>query len=141
MSYCAHADIETRFQNLSFSSTTNPTDTQVDVMCDQVSDDMDTQMQTVGIVIPVTDTDKLDMLKRIASFGVVAEIYRSLDLELEKAKMYQALYDKELGKILKNPEIITGTDEITNAPSWTGEDRTTTDSDLDEDFNRHGDDW
>jgi hypothetical protein len=141
MAYCLIADIQAKIQYTVFSATTNPTDTQVTAFCDDITQDMDEKFQTVGIAVPITDADKLKLLKRIACFGVLAEFYRSVDEMTEKAKMYQDLYDKAIKNILNNPDILSATSEVTNNPTWTGEERDESDTAMDEDFNRHGDDW
>jgi len=141
MAYCAVADIESKIQYTDFSDTSNPTETQVTTFCGEISQDMDDKMQPCGIAVPVTDDDKLKTLKRIACFGVLAEVYRCIDEMIDKAKMYQDLYDKELKNVLNNKDIISATDEVTNNPTWTGEAREYESSETSEYFNINEDDW
>ena len=126
MAYCTTTDIQAKIPYTTFSATSKPTLTQVSDYCDDISADMDEKFQSVGVTVPVTDSDKLKLLTRVACFGVVAEVYRSQDNNIEKAKMYQDLYDKEMKYILANPDILLATAEVTNAPQFTQTDSTRT---------------
>ncbi len=134
MAYCATSNIQAKIQYTIFSATSQPTSTEVSNFCDDITQDMDEKFQTAGITVPIVDADKLKLLKRIACFGVLAEVYRVIDEMIDKAKMYQDLYDKAMKNILDNKDILAAIAIVINNPKWTGQDRTI-------DFHRQEDDW
>lgn len=110
MAYCIHEDVQLNLQYLELTENSKPTIGEVDVFCDQVSSDMNSRMEVAGISLPVSDEDKLDLLKKIAVDGVTARVFRSLNTEaaLMSSKAYQVEYDKSMGNIEANPRIIDG---------------------------------
>lgn len=116
MAYCTYSDIQQKLQNITLDATSDPSTAEVTEFCDQVSADMDAKMNAVGVATPVTDSEKLKVLKRISTNGVLAEVYRSINAEDEASERYQVLYDKAMGDIMKSPDIM-GTAVNEESPS------------------------
>jgi hypothetical protein len=107
MAYCVITDVQEKMQHIpAFTVSTKPTLAQVTGWIDQVSAGMDAFFSALGILTPVTNATKLTVLKPICVNGVAAEVYRSLEMENERADMHQRLYDNALKQIERNPAII-----------------------------------
>lgn len=122
MPYCATTDVQKKVQNTTFTLTTQPSTTQIDAFCEEISDEMDVRMQACSVTIPVVNPDKLEYLRLIATHGVLAIVYRTISVETDKSGEYQRLYDKALEAICKNPSIINGQAAQHNGPTRTGVD-------------------
>lgn len=70
MSYCTAADIGVMLQ-LSYSASSQPTQTQVEAIIDQVSAEIDLRLKTAGVSLPITDATLLSYLKEQNINGAV----------------------------------------------------------------------
>jgi hypothetical protein len=105
--HCTHVDVSSEMQNIpAFTSTTKPTDTEVTNWCTDTTADIDAVLASIGITLPVTDADKLTILRVLAVWGVCARVLRSLEMQSDAAEMYQKLYDNKIKQITANPSII-----------------------------------
>ena len=110
--YCAVTDVQTNMQNFStFSESTDPSSTEVETFCGQITAEINARMNAVGITTPVTDTEKLKLLKLISLDGVIALVLNSLEMESEEGARRQQRYDAALKRIEKAPAIIEETSE------------------------------
>ena len=84
MSYCAETDIEARC-NLTISSSSVPTTTQVSAWIGQVDAELESALVSGGYAVPVTNTTDLKLLCRIATEGVGAMVEMSRYSEVESS--------------------------------------------------------
>jgi glyceraldehyde-3-phosphate dehydrogenase/erythrose-4-phosphate dehydrogenase len=118
MAYAVTADVSSDLKRLTaFGASTVPTTTEVTAYLDEISSDMDAKMQAVGIIVPVTDSGKLKVLKTICVNGAAARVFRVLNGEAEAAMVRQGLYDDAMARIMKNPGIIASAQSSASAPS------------------------
>ena len=61
--YCTNAQVGVLLGK-TFSATTTPTDTQVDVIITETTKEIDTVLSSIGIAIQPTDTNILGMLQK-----------------------------------------------------------------------------
>jgi hypothetical protein len=134
MAYCTVNDLNDYAAHVDIDDYSDPTATEVEAMITTVETWMNQQFKSVGVTVPVTDSDLLEVVKKIAIYGTLAEYYRAIDMEPEREERYQSLYDDTLQRIVKNPSILqTGTGNTT-LPSGSG--RT-----GDPTFSRGGHNW
>ena len=106
MAYCSVGNVTGSFKRISLDATSDPTRDEVVVYCDEISLEMDARIQTLGITVPITSTDEVKTLRKIAVNGVIAQILRSVEMEVESATMYQNLYDKKMKNIVESPGML-----------------------------------
>ena len=109
MAYITTVDINANNQHLNITASTNPTITEVEAMIANVEAEMDARFEAVGIDTPITDTNKLMVVKTISINGVLAMVLRAIDMESMAADRYQMLYDNAMRRIEKTPAIISET--------------------------------
>jgi hypothetical protein len=117
MSYCLYTDVQQHFQQITLSATSKPTINDATEFCDLITIDMDVKLEAYGVTLPVTDADKLDMLKLININGAIAMMLRAVEIEPETAKAYQKLYDDALAQIERTPGIIQSS-SCANSPGY-----------------------
>lgn len=125
--YCALSDIQAKVQSTTFSdgpspAATQPTATQVTDFCLQITADMDQKFLGYGISLPI-DASKADYLRRIATFGVLAEVYDAMDTEPKKAERFSLKYEKEMEFIRDNHHMLEVTGATPAPPEGTSPDR------------------
>ena len=104
----------------SFDASTTPTSTQVDVIIGQITGEIDTILNSIGITSQPTDTNILAMLDKYASFGsagITGMTYfrNANDVNSSNAEWYYSKYEAFLKKLMENPEllgIITGSTQL-----------------------------
>lgn len=106
MAYCTVADIQAKLQHVTIDDTSNPSRAEVGEFIAQTDALVDARLNALGIATPVTDSDKLLVLKPIVVSGVVAEVLRSLEMESEEARSRQELFEGGLRTIERNPGIL-----------------------------------
>ena len=99
-------DIQAKMQNVTFTASSNPTVLQVQSMIAEAEAMADARFNAVGIVIPITDGSKVNVITPIIINAVVAEVYRSIGAEPELAADRQALYESAMKNIEKHPAIL-----------------------------------
>ena len=104
--YMVLADVEERFQDFSFISSTKPSDTEVNRHIDLISDDMEEQFIACGIDTENIPAGKSDKLELVCGYGVLAFIYRTVDVDVTRQAMYRKLYEDDMKKICANPSIL-----------------------------------
>lgn len=107
MAYCTVDDLNDYASYIDITEFTDPSTTQVQRMIADVDTEIDQKLQAVGVLVPVTDTDPLRIVKRLSIHGTLAEYYRAISMESDRATMYQKLYDEKMREIMKTPAIIT----------------------------------
>lgn len=117
MAYCTWQDVNAKMQEIEIDANSNPNITEVTEFINEISADMDAKMQSAGITVPVTDADKLLVLKPIAVNGVKAEVLRSVG-QYEDAESLQKLYDAAMNSIINNPAIIEAEEATTTSPGY-----------------------
>jgi hypothetical protein len=135
--YCTTADVVRELPNIKIDASTKPSTTEVEQFCSDITAEMDARMRAVGITIPVTDSDLLQVLKPIAVNGVKAKILRSKQLEEgdeERAATFEELYQGALERIERRPSILREEDEP-------GQPQGTEREDTDIRFTRTGEEW
>lgn len=121
MAYIEISDVQAALQHVTISDTSDPNTTEVNIFITQVEASMDARFNGVGIIVPVTGTAKLNVVKPIAIDGVKARVLRSIDLESEAAIICQRLYEEAMKGIEKNPSILNETGITSSVPG--GSDR------------------
>ena len=118
MAYCVLADVQVQVQRIPFTSSSQPSSTQVSGFIVDIEAIMNQRFKAVGIAAPITDAEAVAMLKSVAVNGVAAMAYRSINAESEIAKTFQDLFESAMENIEKNPNLLTTVD--TGAPSTVG---------------------
>jgi hypothetical protein len=77
---------------------------------------MDARFDAVGIVTPITDTNKLNIIKPIAVNGVAARVLRSIEVESDGAMARQKLFNDSMKLIETRPQILAESVETYAAP-------------------------
>lgn len=106
MAYCTYADVQSQMRRVYFDATSVPTADEVTAYIVLVDADIDAKLSGVGLVVPVTDSAKLPILKQISINGAAALVCRGAQMEAEEAATRQKLYDDALKGIMANPAII-----------------------------------
>ena len=107
MAYCSVGNVTNGFKRIPLDDDSHPSMDEVTTFCDEISLEMDAQIQTKGISVPVTGTDAVKVLRDTALNGVIAKMLRAVDMEVDAAKMYQQLYDSKMKKMIENPEMLS----------------------------------
>jgi hypothetical protein len=113
MPYCTTADVLKQLALSEISATSDPSITDVDQYCIDISAEMDARMRAVGVALPVTDADRLIHLNEVAVNGVAAKVLRAKTVkggDPEWADTYQGLYDAKMARIVERPAIVGATD-------------------------------
>ena len=106
MAYATIGDVGAKLQHITLSETSNPSSSEVTDMLTEIEALMDARFNAVGIDTPVTDSDKLNVVKPILINGAIAQVLRSIDMESEAAAVHQKLFDDAMKHIEKNPAIL-----------------------------------
>lgn len=117
MAYCTWQDVNAKMQEIEIDANSNPNITEVNVFIDEISADMDARMQSAGITVPVTDADKLLVLKPIAVKGVIGEVLCSVG-QYEDAEKIKELYESAITRIVENPSIIQAEEVVSQSPGY-----------------------
>lgn len=116
MAYCTSSDIASEFRDITFSSTTAVTTTDVSAFCDQASALIDSYVAN-KYAVPVTGTASLLLMKMIAVWLVKSRIISIISVKapVDKARQdpdSQKLYDQALALL---NQIKKGTLQLTDA--------------------------
>lgn len=123
MAYCTVDNINESAVHLDIDSTSEPTALEVADMISQVDTYIDQNLQAAGIDVPITDASLLSVVKPLSINGVLARIYRAIEMDPEREARHQELFDRELRRLMDTPAILaTGTRSV-SSPS--GSDRGT----------------
>lgn len=104
--YCDTYDVQAELQRMTLTSTSKPTLAQVTDWCAEVGAEMEAVFAAVGVTLPITSQNALDVAERIAVLGVCAIVLRSVDMESERAAVLQDLYDKRLKMVREMPAML-----------------------------------
>lgn len=115
MAYCNVADIKRRLQHVTIDTTSNPTSEEVTEFCARISSEMDARFNAFDIDLPITNSDRLAMLKMIAEDGVISLVLMSVDLEFERAALHRQFYAEAMARLEKNPSVLR-TDDVQVSP-------------------------
>lgn len=112
MAYCTAADIGVILQ-LTYSTTSQPTQVQVEAIIDQVAAEIDLRLQTAGLSLPVSDATTLQYLKTQNINGAVCRVGMSYKRNADSVTGTQAdyfcqLYKDFITEIKETPEDIVG---------------------------------
>lgn len=109
--YCTTTDVIRELPSITIDGSSKPSTSDVDQFCFDITADMDSRIRAVGITIPVTDNDLLEILKPIAINGVKAKVVRANEEgEQETAAIYESLYQDAMRRIEQRPSILRETD-------------------------------
>lgn len=105
-SYCSPSDVGVLLQ-LTYSATSQPTTTQVQAICDQVTAEINMKLRQIGIV-GVTDSTVLDQLKLICSQGAACYVGGSYFNNIQStsgtiSNFYCTNYKEKLKEIVDDP--------------------------------------
>jgi len=114
--YCAYTDVASEIQYVTLSASSDPSTTEVTTWCGQVTAEINARFNAVGITTPVTDTEKLKVIKAIAVDWVVWKVLSAIDMESEEAGRRKSSYDKSMARIEANPAIVEETTDVLKAP-------------------------
>lgn len=110
--YCSVDDVKQKLQQIEITSLSDPTELEVDEWCRLTTVNMKSEFRAAGIVLPITDSEKLSMLSDICSDGVCARVLMYLELQEDRSSKYNELYEGAMTKIVKNPGILTITTSV-----------------------------
>jgi len=134
MAYCTVDDLNDYAVHLDISATSDPTSIEVGSMITSVDTVIDQKLNAVGVTVPVTDSDLLEVVKPISIHGTLARLYRAIEMNSEQAAIYQDLHDKAIAEIMKTPAIMqTSATNIATPTGFTSRGTPT--------FERGGDNW
>ena len=114
--YIDVSDVQPKVQHIPINDESDPNATEVSDFVDDIEAQMNARFNSVGIDTPITVASKLAVVQPIAVNGVVACIYRSIDMETEKAVLFQNLYETAMKGIEKRPAILTETGVVSSVP-------------------------
>lgn len=107
--YCAYTDVASEVQHLTLTASSDPSTTEVTTWCGQATALMDSRFQAAGITTPITDTEKLKVVKAIAVDWVVWKVLASIDFESEEAGRRKTSHDNAMKAIVATPSILEQT--------------------------------
>ena len=116
MAYITIPEVQAQIQNVPIDDETNPNSQEVTGFITQIEAQMNARFNAAGITVPVTGTDKLNVVKPIAIDGVKAEIYMSIGVELDLAALCRKNFEDHMKLIEKTPAIIQDTSPTVSAP-------------------------
>jgi hypothetical protein len=134
MPYATVDNLNAQLQHVTISDSSDPTSAEVTQMILEVENEMNARFNAVGITVPVTDSDKLEVVKAISINGGIAKVLRSIEIESEGAMIHQRLFEEAMKNIEKRPQIIEETSQIYQAPGGSEERGTPR-------FSREGNEW
>ena len=112
MAYLSVSDIE-RELSYSFSTSTEPTDTEIAEFISQVEADLNGQLSSVGVSVPVSSSSSpgsFALLKQAATWGVCARVLGAygglITSDAPKAEIYWQRYKDFLVRVRENPAIL-----------------------------------
>jgi hypothetical protein len=110
MEYCTAGDVAAEINTTTFSTTTKPNLVQVETYCREIAEEMNARFRGAGIPEPLdlTQRNVEAYARMVAVNGVAARCCRVM-FQLERAKDYQAVYDKMMVEALKNPDTVSPT--------------------------------
>ncbi len=116
MPYCTAADIRSKLQHVTIDAESDPNETEVTAFITQIDADMDAQCNAAGVDLPITDSDKLLVVKPISVNGVAACVLRAIGMDLEREVVFQRLYDNAMKRIVQSPAILNETGVVNTGP-------------------------
>lgn len=111
VTYCDIYDIKAELKRLTISSTSVPSEADVEKYIEQISAEMNATFAAAG-VLPVVDDEALLVAEQIAVYGVAAKTLRAAEFEPEREKRYQDLYEARLKMVLNNPSMMESASEV-----------------------------
>jgi hypothetical protein len=133
MAYCTVDDVNRNAVHIDIDPSSEPSSADVDDMITSVDTAIDQKLRAVGIDVPITDSALLRIVKQISINGVLARVYRAVEMDAERADLHQSLFDKDIADIMRTPAIMATSTRNTATP--TGSDR------GDPPFTRGGRNW
>lgn len=118
MAYCNWKDVQEKMQQINIKEDSKPSIKEVSQFADEISKDMDSRFVAAGIILPVTASDKLIVLKTIAVNGTKAEVLRSVGRNPEGAAALQKLYNDAIKRIEMNPSILNPEQKTGSGPGY-----------------------
>lgn len=117
--YCTNAHVGVLLGK-TFDATKTPTSTEVDVIIDQITKEIDSVLYSIGVTSQPTDLNLLGMLQKYCSFGsagVTGMTYfrNTNDIVGSNPEWYYGKYEKFLEDLVERPElfgIVTGAETI-----------------------------
>jgi hypothetical protein len=107
--YCSISDVQALTQ-LTYSSDTEPTSTQVSGVISQITGEIDVILASLGVTSQPTDSNVLNMLKLKCAMGVAGLIgltyYNNPEETNNQMGLYWQEYKDFLTKIQENPQMI-----------------------------------
>lgn len=108
-SYCSSSHVGVLL-NKTFDATSTPTSTQVDVIIDQTTNEIDTVLYSIGVTSQPTDTNLLGILEKYCSFGSAGAVgmayFRNAGgVEKTNADWYYSKYEWFLKELKESPEL------------------------------------
>lgn len=114
--YCTYTDVATLLQ-LTFDATSQPTNTQVTEIITQVTAEIDTYLNSIGITSQPTNTAFLSMLKKQCGYGSACTVGMTYFGNAQgvigtQPDYYCINYERFLDKIINKPEIFQKLDGV-----------------------------
>ena len=114
--YCDNADVAIDIQHITLGASTDPSTTEVDIWCGQVTAIINGRLGAVGITVPIVDTEKLKIIKALSVDWVVWKVLSSIDLESEEAALRRASFERAIKRIEEAPAVIEETSTVESFP-------------------------
>jgi hypothetical protein len=118
--YCTASDIQGMLgYDTEFTNTSKPTVTQVNDIITNITSEINTRLEAIGVTLPVTDSNVLNVVERyckIGSAGLVGLTYYSSNNNIEggQADYFYKDYKQWLTDITDKPELVGVSAEAVN---------------------------
>ena len=106
VAYCDTYDVQSELQRVTITDISKPTLAEVAAWCDEISIEMEAIFGACGVPLPIVDDEPLSIAMQIAVLGVCARVLRSIEMQNERAKWYQDLYDAKLKLVRQFPSML-----------------------------------
>jgi len=120
-----HADVEGLIQDITFSATSNPTETEVDAFCDFVNNDVNSQLQASGFALDLAVARNITWAQftKLLGAGAVTldAIYALREAESARAERWWGQCEKRLDHLKRSGgDFLDAADRDTSAePQYT----------------------
>jgi hypothetical protein len=113
-----HTDIDTMIQGFEATSTSEPSDTEVDEYCDFINAEVNLALTAAGFVLNLTNADNIawaEMTKRFGAGSLTLDfIYTLTGNESDRAQRWWDTYERRIQRLLENPNLLDDADKDTD---------------------------
>jgi len=111
-----HTNIEEFIQDVSWSSTSNPTEAEVETLCNYINNEVDSELVAAGFALDLAVTRNItwaEFTKLIGASALVLDaMYAVMDAESERAARWWAQYNSRLERLRDSGGNILDADDL-----------------------------